>query len=517
MGTKGMQERGERRIAAALRIALAVFLLLLQIALVFLLVYLLQQRAAIVYALLRIGGLAAAIAIYNRRGNAMYKFLWIILILTAPVFGLILYLLWSGDSQRRRLARTAPRRFEEPESARMRGELAADKLSRAMPQWARLAGSLRRRGFPVYPDTHVTYFAEGKLLLDDLLARCAKAERFIFLEYFILAEGKVWDELFAILRERAAQGVEVKILFDDFGNINRFSGETLDALRDAGVEVQIVNPVHRYVNRLYFNYRDHRKLAAVDGELAYTGGVNVADEYANLITRFGYWKDSGVRLDGEGAWGLTSLFLEMWRFLGGTVNHEDDYYRPHAGVRAEGWCQPFADGPRNNPDNPAEDVYLQLIANARRFLYITTPYFVPDDSVIRALCIAGDGGVDVRLMLPGVPDKKYAYLVSESYLGELMEHGVKVYRYTPGFLHAKSIMADREVAVITSINMDYRSFELNFECGVVLYGSGAIEELLEDMDGVVAKSREVTPEEWRRRKWYRRALEPFLRLFAIWM
>ena len=517
MKSNGLQQRGERRIAAALRIALVAALLAVQIAVVVLLAYFLEQRAAIVYAGLQIVGIFAAVYIYNRRGDAMYKFTWIILILAAPVVGLILYLLWSGDAQQRRLARVAQRRVPEPESVRMRGGLNADKLTRAAPTWARVMNSLRTRGFLVYQNTAVTYFPEGKALLEDIIARCERAERFIFLEYFILAEGKLWDRLSAVLYEKARAGVEIKLIFDDFGNIKRFRGETIEALRAAGIEVYIFNPVHRYVNRLYFNYRDHRKIACIDGTAAYTGGVNVADEYANLITRFGYWKDSGIRLEGEGAWGLTESVLEMLRFLGGGTHHERDYYRPHDAPPAEGWCQPFSDGPQNNPDNPAEDVYLQLISNARRFLYLTTPYFVPDDIILRALCIAGDGGVDVRLMLPGIPDKRYAYLVAESHIGELLAHGVKVYRYTPGFLHAKSIMVDREIAVVGSINVDYRSFELHHECGVVLYSCAAIEDLFEDMDDIVAKSHEVTLEEWRQRRWYRRVLEPLLRLFAIWM
>ncbi len=517
MKHNGLQQRGERRIAAALRIALVAALLALQVALIVLLAYFLQQRAAIVYAALQFAGAVAAVQIYGSSGDARYKFTWIILILVLPVVGLTLYMLWSGSMQQRRLNRLAHRRAEEPESVRVRSDMEAERLARAAPNWARVMNSLRRRDFLLYRNTSVRYFPEGKLLLEDLLARCAQAERFIFLEYFILAEGKIWDRLSAILREKAQSGVEVKVVFDDFGNIKRFRGETIEQLRAAGVEVYIFNPVHRYVNRLYFNYRDHRKLACVDGDTAYTGGVNIADEYANLIARFGYWKDSGVRLDGEGVWGMTTGFLDMLAFLGGSPHNERDYYRPHADVRAEGWCQPFNDGPQNNPDNPAEDVYLQLITNAKRFLYITTPYFIPDDNVLRALCVAGDGGVDVRLMLPAVPDHRYTDLVADSYLGELMAHGIKVYRYTPGFLHAKSIMVDREIAVIGSVNMDYRSFELHYECGVVLYNCPAIEELLEDMDAIAADSHLVTREEWRGRRWYRRLLEPFLRLFAIWM
>ena len=245
--------------------------------------------------------------------------------------------------------------------------------------------------------------------------------------------------------------------------------------------------------------------------------MNIADEYANLIDRFGYWKDSGIRLEGEGVWGLTAAFLNMWSFLGGELHEERDYYRPHTSPASDGFCQPFLDGPQNNPDNPAEDTFLQLIGSARRFLYITTPYFIPDENIMRALCIAGDGGVDVRLMLPGTPDHWYADAVADSYIGELLEHHVKVYRYTPGFLHAKSIMVDREAAFVGSVNFDYRSFELHYECGVMLYGASAIESLLEDMDGILDKSHAVTPEEWAHRGLLRRRFEPILRVFSIWM
>ena len=255
----------------------------------------------------------------------------------------------------------------------------------------------------------------------------------------------------------------------------------------------------------------------VDGDVAYTGGVNIADEYANLIERFGYWKDSGVCLEGEGAWGLTASFIRMCVNLGGVMHNEHDYYRPHTPVKSEGFCQPFTDGPQNNPDNPAEDVFLQMISGARRFLYITTPYFIPDESLMRALCIAGDGGVDVRLMLPGKPDHWYADCVAESYFGELIKHGVKVYRYIPGFLHGKSIMVDREAAFVGSANMDYRSFELDYECGVMVYSAPMIESLLEDMDMIVDRSHLVTAEEWAKRSVLRRVFEPLLRLFAIWM
>ena len=512
-----IQQKGERRISAALRIMLVIFLLAVQIALVVAISYFMQEYLALAYAVVQVAALFLAIRIYNEPGELSYKLIWFILLLLAPPVGMILWFLWGGAAQKRHLPQNGKRVPDEPESVRKRSALAVERLTRQLPGWSRTANYLCRRNFQLYQDTRVTYLPEGALLLRELIEQAKKAERFIFLEYFILAEGRLWSELEKILCAKAHEGVEVKIIFDDFGNIKRFRGETIDRLRGAGVEVFIFNPVHEYVNRLYFNYRDPRKIACFDGDVAYTGGVNIADEYANLIERFGYWKDSGVRLEGEGAWGLTASFIHMCINIGGVMHNEHDYYRPHTPVRSEGFCQPFTDGPQNNPDNPAEDVFLQMISSARRFLYITTPYFIPDESVMRTLCIAGDGGVDVRLMLPGKPDHWYADWVAESYFGNLLAHGVKIYRYTPGFLHAKSIMVDREAAFVGSVNMDYRSFELHCECGVMVYGAPMIESLLEDMDAIVDQSHLVTAEEWAKRSVVRRVLEPLLRLFAIWM
>lgn len=512
-----MQQKGERKISAALRLAFVALALLLQIAFVVLLALFLQKYMAAIYAVLEIAALIAAIRIYNRNGDSSYKLSWVIVLLTVPVVGFFLYAFWGGSAQRKQIAGQHPDTYTEPESAGMRSEMNADKLNRLLPNWSRLSAYLRRRDFLLYQNTCVTYFPEGKLMIEDMITRIEQAERFVFLEYFIIAEGQIWERLCAALCAKAESGVEVKVIFDDFGSIRRFSAETIEKLRNAGVEVFVFNPVQQYVNRLSFNYRDHRKICCVDGDCSYTGGINMADEYANLIERFGYWKDTGVRLEGEGAWGLTASFINMCRYLGGEFHNERDYYRPHAAVKSEGLCQPFVDGPHNNPDNPAEDVYLQMVSNAKRFLYITTPYFVPDAAMMRALCIAGDGGVDVRLMLPGTPDHWYIDYVAESHFGELLEHGVKIYRYTPGFLHAKSVMVDREVAFIGSANMDYRSFQLNFECGVAVYGMGMIEDLLEDMDGIMDRSHCVTMDEWKSRPWRRRVLEPLLRLIAIWL
>ncbi len=255
----------------------------------------------------------------------------------------------------------------------------------------------------------------------------------------------------------------------------------------------------------------------MDGDVAYTGGANIADEYANLIERFGYWKDCGVRLEGEGAWGLTREFLQMWERMGGGVQHEYDYYRPLHHPAAQGFCQTVVDGPDDNPNNAAEDLFLQLISRARHTVYITTPYLAIDEPMLKALCLAADSGVDVRLIMPGIPDHKFAYLVAESYFSELMEHHVKIYTFTPGLIHGKTVLADREVGFAGSVNMDYRSFQLHFECGEVFYGVPAIEALLEDMDNTMSRSALMTPERMAQRPVWRRVMGTVLRLFAMWM
>ena len=311
-----IQQKTERRISAGLRLALVAVLLLAQIALVVLLSMVLRQRMAVAYTVLELLAIAVAVRIYMKPGRTTsYKLGWILLVLAVPVAGLILYFLWNGDRQQKRLDLKKKPSLDENEAVRGRSAASLEKLRRRCPQWGKLADYLCMQDFLLYQHTRVTYLPTGEVYLEDLLDKAEHAERFIFLEYYIMAEGQIWDRLTDIFRRKAAAGVEIKVIFDDFGSIMRMPPEQVDRLRQMGVQVIVFNPVHHYVNRLYFNYRDHRKIACVDGTVSYTGGANIADEYANLIRRFGYWKDCGVRLEGEGAWGLTKMFLELWAQL----------------------------------------------------------------------------------------------------------------------------------------------------------------------------------------------------------
>ena len=521
MRRKPVKQTTERRISATLRIAMAIVLLLLNIGSVMLLTSFLQVHAAIAFTLLEVLAIAVAVNIQSSSVSSSYKLAWTMLVVALPVAGMVLYVLWGGNIQSKRLNLLPVAAPSAGSWERRRAAGAQKRLGERLPNWRRACQMLMRRDFLLYGDTDATYFPSGAALFSDAIERMAKAERFIFLEYFILAEGKLWDRMLEVLTERARYGVEVKILFDDFGNITRMRSDTIERMQAEGIEIRIFNPVHQYVNRLYFNYRDHRKILCVDGQYAYTGGVNVADEYVGLLVRFGEWKDSGVLLDGPGAWGLTSQFIHMWEMLGDRLHHEHDYYRfqgDRAGdARDLGFCQPFGDGPMNNPDNPAEDMYLQCISNAQSYIWLTTPYFAVEDGMARALCMAADSGVDVRLLLPGIPDHKYTYIVAGSHYERLLRHGVKIYEFTPGFLHAKSLVADGEIALVGTINMDYRSFQLHYECGVMFYGAPMIAGLLSDMEGIMARSAQVDPEQWAKRPGWRRLLEKVLRIFSIWM
>ena len=513
---KQIQRKTERRISAALRLVLVALLLLLQIAIVVALTQVLRQKAYIAYAVLEIVAVFCVARIYIRPGSSSYKPGWIILIMLVPVVGLILYFLWNGNQVKKKLALKTMRMPPELPEVQESSDRAQAELARRWPRWAKLTEYLRRQDLPLFANTEMTYFPTGEEYLEDLLARLEKAQKFIFLEYYIASKGQIWDRICKVLAERAADGVEVNLILDDFGSMMTMPPEEIQALRQKGIWVQMFNPVHHYVNRLYFNYRDHRKIAVIDGDVAYTGGANLADEYANLIVRFGYWKDCGLRLEGEGAWGFTRQFMYLWLRMGGELREPWDTYRPCGGSSGSDLCQPLVDGPDNNPVNTVEDTYQQLIGSANRYVWITTPYLAIDEPMIHTLSIAADSGVDVRLMLPGIPDHKFAYMVAQSYFGELLEHDVKIYTYTPGLLHAKSVVADGEVGFVGSVNMDYRSFQLHFECGALFSGS-AVAAVQEDMNRTMEKSRQVTMESWKKRKWYVKILGAVLRPFAMWM
>lgn len=502
-------------IAPALRVAFAVVMVLLQVVTCYLIVRFLASSAAVVYAALELVAGMATVALMGGSRDANYRYAWVVMVLLLGVFGLLLYLLWGRGGIRNPLGKRLARVAELPltDAVAPENQRILDELARQEPHGRRVARYLRGQGFAVYRHTSARYFPLGEMAFDAMIEDIERAERFVYLEFFMVFEGEVWDRVLEALTRKAAQGVDIRLIYDDMGSITTTSHSFLRGLRQAGIRVQVFNPVHRYIYQLYLNFRDHRKILAIDGRVAYTGGINLGDEYANLYPKHGHWKDTAIRLSGPGARSLTECFLRMWHAVEGS-ELEPLSVRPEEHLEAEGFVVPYVDSPNNNPENPSENVYLEMIAGARESLYVTTPYLIIDDQMVLALCRAARSGVDLRVVIPAVPDHWYVHLTSQSVYGELLRAGVRVYEYTPGFIHAKMMVADRTQAVVGSINMDYRSFNLQHESAVWCCGGDLPETVFRDIEAVMEVSREVELAEWENRSWYVKAVQPVLRIFA---
>jgi len=502
-------------IAPTLRVTFAVIMALLQAVTCWVLIEFLESYAAAVYAALELAAGITTIVLLGSTRDATYRYAWVATVFVLGLFGLLLYLFWGRGSGRnalgRRLAQVSVESLSDTSRPENADTLAA--LEQEEPTGQRVARYLASQGFPIYRHTAVRYLPLGELAFDAIVEDIEKAERFVYLEFFIVNDGQVWGRIFDALRRKAAQGLDVRLLYDDMGSVSTTSAAFLRKLRQAGIRVQVFNPVHRYIHQLYLNYRDHRKIVAIDGRIAYTGGINLGDEYANLYPKYGHWKDTAIRLSGPGARSLTECFLRMWQAVARSEAEELPAL-PLPDHEATGFVIPYVDGPHNNPEYPAKSVYLEMISGARHSLYLTTPYLVIDEFMRSALCQAARSGVDLRLVLPAVPDHWYIHLTGQSVYGELLRAGARVYEYTPGFIHAKMMVADRNQAVVGSVNLDYRSFHLQYESAVWCSGGDAPGLVHADIESVIAASREVNLEEWLLRPWHVKVGQSLLRIIA---
>ena len=473
----------------------------------------LSNHYVYVYAAFAIISVGVTLVIINRRDNPSYKLAWIVLVMGLPVFGGLFYLMFGGHRVSKKLRRRVTKaQFGLPERG---GSDAARFLQQQDPSAARQSAYLLEySGFPAWQNTAVTYFPLGEAKFAALLEDLKAAQKFIFLEYFIIQPGKMWDSILAILEEKAAQGLDVRVIYDDIG-----SGYTLPdyyefTLRKKGIQCQPFNPF-RPVMSILLNNRDHRKIVVIDGNIGYTGGVNLADEYINAVERFGHWKDTALRLEGEGVRNLTGMFLQVWDALtGGRSDYEACRPAPlPEGREAPGVVQPYSDSPLDD-ETVGENVYLNIIGRATRYVWICTPYLIIDNEMITALCLAAKSGVDVRIITPGVPDKHYVHLLTQSNYGQLVECGVKIYEYTPGFIHAKSFVCDDCIATVGTINLDYRSLYLHFECGVWMYGTPCIADIRRDFLETQEKCTPIPPDYAQKQPWLKRLRSGLLRLLA---
>ncbi len=450
--------------------------------------------------------------VFTRSEKPAYKMVWMFLIGILPIFGGVLYLLMANKklgyfSRRKmnRFLRSLPEKRDFPANASL-------MQPGDVPEYSHISGYIRNMtGLPAWGSTECAYFYYSEEFFLDVISEIRKAERFIFIEYFIIGEGRWWSRILEELEAKVKQGVDVRLIYDDMGSINSIPNRYDRKLREKGIKAVAFNRVKLHMNpRL--NFRDHRKIFDIDGNVCYTGGLNLADEYANDDIRFGYWKDNAVKMRGAAVWNFTFLFLEMWA---GVWGGEDDLssYVPTIAASADGFVQPFGDGPMDD-DCITEDVYVQMIANAKRYVWITTPYLVPDDQMMGALRIAAASGVDVRIILPHTPDKNTVYQVSLSNCIPLMRSGVKIYEYMPGFIHSKTFIADDDLAIVGTTNIDYRSFYLHFELSVLFMRSSVVEAVKDDFIRTFELSEAMTVEKASVHGPLKRFFRFFLRLFS---
>lgn len=500
------------------RILAVLLTILLQGAALVVMFLLFRHEFAWFYAACALLSLAAALVILRQDSLPEYKLAWLVPILLLPIFGGLLYVLFGRvrpTKRERLLAETVSRRYEDALDA-PRFAAAADEAQQALaqrsPDAAVQSAYIRRMArAPVFAGTQVRYFPLGEDMFAQLCDDLEHAEKFIFMEYFIIQSGKMWDTLLEILARKAAAGVDVRVLYDDLGCLFLLPANFAQQLEAKGIHCSAFN---RFTNIFSsrFNNRDHRKICVVDGGIGYTGGINLADEYINAKKVHGHWKDTAVRLNGTGVWSLTAMFLSLWDFVRG----EDEEFLPFAPAAAapdDGFVQPFTDTPMDD-EALGETVYTQLLARAKKSVHITTPYLIIDSVMLHALCAAAKSGVDVHLITPGVPDKKTVYFLTRSYYETLLRAGVKISEYTPGFIHAKSFVADGETAVVGTINLDYRSLYLHYECAVWMHGCAAAADVERDFAETLRVCTPVTLEGCARVPVLKRGFLSFLRLFS---
>lgn len=462
---------------------------------------------------------AAVLKIISSRYQAGYKIAWAVLVLALPVFGGSLYLLYGGNKVNRRTKRKMAR--ERENHSTFMGQ-SGPEVGQRLEQLGREAQAQSRylenvSLCPPYCSGGVQYFPMGEDMFPRMKEELEKAEKFIFLEYFIIRPGRMWGEILEILARKAEQGVDVRVMYDDIGCLYSLPRNYDKTLRKMGIACEVFNR-YRPVVSLRLNNRDHRKILVIDGNVGFTGGINLSDEYINEWERFGRWKDTGVMLRGEAVWSFTVMFLSAWDYV--TETDEDiDLFRPSVGAEAPaegGVVQPYDDSPLDD-DPVGATVYHNLISKATRYIYITTPYLVVDDDMTTALCVAAQSGVDVRIITPHIPDKKVVFELTRAHYLQLLEAGVKIFEYEPGFIHAKNFVVDDQFATVGTVNLDYRSLYLHFECGVWMAGCPAIADVREDFLATQAQSLAVplqaAQEFSRHKRFYHALLRAFAPLF----
>ena len=439
----------------------------------------------------------AALVVINRPGNPEAKITWILLITLLPVFGAPFYAYVELELGHR-LARARLAEVGGRTAKLTPGDPAALEALRAVdPGAAGLCAYVARAGNqPVYQRSGVSYCPSGEKAFAAMLAELERAERFIFLEYFIIQEGYMWGRILSVLERKARAGVEVRVLYDGTCVVGKLPYQYPQKLEELGIRCRMYAPLRPLVST-HYNNRDHRKILVVDGRCAFTGGVNLADEYINRRTLHGHWKDTAVRITGEAVRSFTLMFLQLWAVETWQLEDCAPYLDASGPVEAPGWVLPYSDSPFDQ-ERVGKLVYLDILSRASRYVHIMTPYLILNQEFNDALIFAAKRGVDVKIIVPSRPDKRTVFALTRSYYRQLLQGGVQIWEYTPGFVHGKMFVSDDRTAVVGSINLDYRSLYLHFECAARFWDCPAVGEVERDIQATLTKCRRVTEEDCRR-------------------
>ncbi len=461
---------------------------------------------------LGISMLAVLWIIYNDL-NPAYKIGWIITITLVPIFGGLFYLSFGGNQLSRKEKKRMKHIEEQTIKLLPKNEDVLDQLRSKDHKGAQQAKYIQDYGpYPIYNNTACEYFKLGDDNFIKMKEDLKLAEKFIFIEYFIIEEGQMWQEILDILIDKVKLGVDVRVVYDDLGCSLKLPHKYFKHLRSIGIKCEVFNPLIPIISSKY-NTRDHRKIMVIDGCVAYTGGINLADEYINVVEKLGHWKDMGIRLEGEAVWNFTVMFLTSWDYLTREDSNFEDFRYTGDLVEKQGYILPYSDNPLDN-ESIGENVYLNMINKAERYLYITTPYLIITYEMVTALCNAAKTGVDVKIIMPHIPDKWYVHYVSWSFYDQLMKNGVEILEYEPGFMHGKNFVCDDQYAVVGTINMDFRSLYLHFECGVWMQNTPIIEEIKNDFIETSQKCIKITHDDLRQVGFLKILFGLILRVFA---
>lgn len=512
------KRRGEKNIWVIL-IKLVISLIVLGIQLV--IFYVMYKGSVVFSSYFSVGSriLQLIVVLYILYGHEKlaYKIPWLITIMFMPIAGIIIYFLWGASKVSKKMKEARDKTIANSHHLLQEDNKELEEIGKQDKQALRQVNLLKKlSGYPVYKSEGIEYLDVGETCFERILKDIQNAKKYILIEFFIIAKGNLCDRICNALAQKLKEGVKVTIMADGWGSMLRYPKHELDELERLGANIKKYNPLRFGINT-YINYRDHRKIVVIDGVIAYTGGVNIADEYTNEQIRFGHWKDNGIRVVGKAVESYIVAFLKNYEIA---TNTKPDYewYMNNKEVCNEekteqGYTMFFTDGP-DNRSNPAENVYIQVLNSAKDYVYIYTPYFVASPELLTAILNASNSGVDVRIITPHKPDKWYVHLTTRSYYEVLLESGVKVYEYLPGFLHAKTFVSDDTTAVVGSINLDYRSLNLNYECANWMYKTGTEQVIKKDFLDTIKKSQKITLEEVKSKNVIVKILEAIINTFA---